>query len=160
MSLFTRFDATMQIQYDDRASRALGADHWRVTQGFRFYVGSLGSDEWFTVPAGYLTDGMSAPRIAWSLVPPWGRGGQAAVGHDLLCEYLSTVKAGRIMLITRKRADRIFLEMLTVLDVPERQWIYAAVRGYAVAKRIKDPSTIALKRQLEAEWIDATVRET
>lgn len=157
MSSFTR---RLQIEYDDRASRALGADYWRVTQGFRYDVGSLGSDEWFTVPAGYLTDGMSAPRIAWSLVPPWGRGGQAAVGHDLLCEYLSTVRAGRIVPITRKRADDIFLEMLTVLDVPEHQWIYAAVRGYAVAKRIKSPSSIALKRQLEAEWIDATVRET
>lgn len=152
MSSFTR---SLQIEYDDRASRLLGADYWRVVRGFRYDVGSLGSDEWFTVPAGYLTDGMSAPRIAWSLVPPWGRGGQAAVGHDLLCEYLSVVRAGLIAPITRRQADDIFLEMLTVLEVDERQWIYAAVRGYAVAKRIKSPSTIALKRQLESQWIDS-----
>jgi hypothetical protein len=27
---------------------------------------------WLNVPAGYLTDGDSVPRVFWSLIPPWG----------------------------------------------------------------------------------------
>lgn len=38
MSSFTCFDATMQVMYDREASEALGADHWRVCEPFRFYL--------------------------------------------------------------------------------------------------------------------------
>jgi hypothetical protein len=154
LSSFTQFDAKLRIQYDDNASRVLGADHWRVTEGFRFYIGDDKSGEWVNVPDGYLTDGASVPRIFWSIIPPWGAYGQAAVVHDILCEYLSITKDGLPMRITRARCDEILLEAMIALGVPawKRQVIYRAVCLFRVFSGVEEPTTTLLKRRLEAEW--------
>lgn len=154
MSSFTKFSAPMQVQYDDDASEALGADHWRVCQPFRFYLGSRDSGKWVYVPAGYLTDGASVPRALWSLIPPWGKYGQAAVVHDIVCEYLSITADGRPFRVTREQCDEILLEAMVVLGVPlvQRQLIYQAVRTYRVLARVEGPSTTFRKRAIEAKW--------
>lgn len=38
-----------------------------------------------TVPAGFLTDFASVPRMFWGLFPPAGRWSLAAIVHDYLC---------------------------------------------------------------------------
>lgn len=155
MSSFTRFDAPMLVQYDDKASALLGADHWRVAQPFRFYLGEKDSDRWVYVPAGYLTDGASVPRMFWNVVPPWGQYGQAAVVHDIVCEYLSITIDGKPVPVSRARCDAILLEAMEVLGVPswKRYPIYWAVCAYRVVARVDQPSRDALKMQLEAEWL-------
>ena len=60
----------------------------------KVHTGTLGANEadprWITVPAGYRTDFASIPRpmtrMVWSLLPPVGRSGKAAVIHDWLCD--------------------------------------------------------------------------
>lgn len=154
MSCFTEFSAPLLVQYDPEASDELGADHWRVTQPFRFYLGEKDSERWVYVPAGYLTDGASVPRVLWSLIPPWGRYGQAAVVHDIVCEYLSITVAGQPLRVTREQCDLILLEAMTVLEVPafQRQAIYRAVCAYRLIAGVDVPSTTPQKRALEANW--------
>ncbi|MDP3848642.1 MAG: DUF1353 domain-containing protein [Pseudomonas sp.] len=154
MSSFTAFTAPLDVRYDAEASKALGADHWRVTQPFRFYVGSEASGEWVNVPSGYLTDGASVPQVLWSLIPPWGAYGQAAVVHDILCEYLATTKDGVPQKITRARCDEILLEAMVALGVPvaKRCAIYRAVSLYRRLSGVDAPTSTVQKRALEAAW--------
>lgn len=154
MSSFTDFSAPLCIQYDPDASKALGADHWRVREGFRFYIGSRDSGDWVNVPAGYLTDGASVPRLFWSLIPPWGIYGQAAVVHDIVCEYLSITKDGTPFRVSRKVCDDILLQAMEVIGVPwlTRQAIHKAVALYRIASGVNAPTTTPIKRQLESNW--------
>jgi hypothetical protein len=80
------------------------------------------------VPAGFVTDGASVPRILWNVLPPFGLHFTASVVHDYLYRALAH-------LISRKVADKIFLEILKRDGVPafRRKTMYQAVRkcGYA-----------------------------
>lgn len=154
---FTKFDAELMMAYDAKASKRLGKDYWRVLKGFRYYLGTKGSNRWVYVPAGYLTDGASVPQIFWSLIPRWGLYGQAAVVHDYLCEYLSITENGVPKSITRAEADAVLSEAMHVLEVPEfkAHAISAAVDFYRVIARVTKPSNDQAKRQLEAEWAQA-----
>ena len=60
------------------------------------FYGSKG----ITVPFGFVTDFASVPRLLWSLFPPIGRYGYAAVFHDFVYWEQDA--------ITRKEADRVF----------------------------------------------------
>lgn len=154
MSSFTEFSAPLRIQFDKDASAVLGGDHWRVTESFRYSIGGKDAQQWVTVPAGYLTDGASVPRALWPLIPPWGAYGQAAVVHDLLCEYLSIVDHGKPKAITRLRADEIFSEAMIVLGVPlaTRVMINEGVALYRRVTGVSKPSTRPEKRLLETSW--------
>lgn len=156
MSSFTAFSAPLDTRYDAEASAALGADHWRVLREFRFWADlpRLGRI-WVTVPAGYLTDGASVPRLLWSLIPPWGQYGQAAVVHDLLCEYLRVMTdAGELVAITRAECDTLFLEAMQVLQVPQprRGAMHAGVSAYRIVSRTHRPTATPAKQRLEAQW--------
>ena len=109
------------------------SDNWSVLTPFTYFVGHEDSNERIDIPAGFVTDGASVPQPFWSIIPPWGQYGQAAVVHDFLCEHLFTKVSGVPTKITRKRADQIFLEAMEVLQVPawKRLSMYAAVRAYA-----------------------------
>lgn len=154
MSSFTSFSGPLDVRYDAEASQVLGADHWRVLKPFRFYLGQKGSERWVYVPAGYLTDGASVPQLFWNIIPPWGAYGQAAVVHDLVCEYLSITIDGAPHAVTRAECDAILLEAMTVLGVSalKRQAIYQAVSLYRLASGVSRPTSTPLKRSLEAKW--------
>ncbi len=154
MSSFTRFSAEMSVRYDHAASLAMGADHWRVMDDFRFYIGDSAEGGWVFVPAGYLTDGASVPRLFWNIIPPWGSYGQAAVVHDIVCEYLSVTKDGKPSPVTRAECDKILLQAMEVIGVPwaTRTAIYGAVCAYRLISGVSTPSTTALKREIEAKW--------
>lgn len=61
-----------------------------------------------TVPAGFVTNFHSSPRLLWSIFPPddWA---QAAVAHDHL--YATGF-------VTRAQADAVHREMLLLLGAP------------------------------------------
>ncbi|EDN0016913.1 phage tail protein [Salmonella enterica subsp. enterica serovar Poona] len=73
------------------------------------------------VPAGFVTNLASVPRIFWTLLPPDGKYAKAAMIHDYMYDNA---------LRTKKEADLIFLDGMTVLDVPKwkRTIMYWAVR--------------------------------
>ena len=100
-----------------------GVDYW-ASSPFRYWVGPEGTGRYVDVPAGFITDGASVPRPFWSLIAPWGTYGQAAI------------------VITRKECDRILLQAMTDLGVPvwKRSVIYGAVRAYALAANVTQPS--------------------
>ena len=59
----------------------LGNQCWRVEKDFIVFVGFTK----ITVPAGFITDGASAPRLFWSICAPMtGPFGEAGVVHDFL----------------------------------------------------------------------------
>lgn len=78
-----------------------------------------GSGLTVTVPAGYMSDGASVPRILWPLLPPWGdRATRAAILHDFICGELDE---GRALpgAETRPACDWQFYLALLALDVAE-----------------------------------------
>ena len=110
---------------------------WRLVEPFDYYTQEPCSGmrwEWFKVnsntqakriwievPADYVTDLASVPRVLWSVFPPHGRYAKAAIVHD----YLYSNAIG-----TKTWADQVFLEAMTILNVPRwRRWLmYQAVR--------------------------------
>ncbi|HIB1629821.1 TPA: DUF1353 domain-containing protein [Salmonella enterica subsp. enterica serovar Muenchen] len=97
-----------------------GYYNWRVYEPFEFYLSDDNSDV-IEVPAGFVTDLASVPRIFWTLLPPDGKYAKAAIIHDYLYDNA---------LRTKKEADLIFLDGMTVLGVPKwkRLVMYQAVR--------------------------------
>lgn len=95
---------------------------WVVLKPFGYDRGSEGSGRRIQVDLGFMTDFASVPRPLWILIPKWGKYGNAAVIHDWLYWIQGDV--------SRKEADHIFLEAMTVLNV--EQWqkhlMYWAVR--------------------------------
>ena len=79
----------------------------------------------FTVPEGIRTDFASIPRVFRWMISRVGKYGKAAVLHDWLCEYKIT---------SRKRADQLFFEAMTILGVSliKRYTMYIGVRAYSI----------------------------
>ncbi|EBI9015473.1 phage tail protein [Salmonella enterica] len=98
----------------------LGHYNWRVHEPFAFYLSDDESDV-IEVPAGFVTDLATVPRIFWILLPPDGKYAKAAIIHDYLYDNA---------LRTKKEADLIFLDGMTILGVPKwkRIIMYYAVR--------------------------------
>lgn len=94
----------------------LGHYNWRVYEPFAFYLSDI-----ISVPAGFITDLATVPRIFWILLPPDGKYAKAAIIHDYMYDNA---------LRTKKEADLIFLDGMTVLGVPrwKRTIMYYAVR--------------------------------
>lgn len=147
----TPFDRPLTTQYDALASALLGADHWRVTAPFTYLITDTQS---VSIPAGYLTDGASVPKVFWNIIPPWGKYGQAAVVHDLLCEYLTVLEDGHPVAISRAYCDSVLNQAMQALGVPDYQRlaIYWSVCAYRIVANVREPSNTALKRSLEADW--------
>ncbi|EGV2929238.1 DUF1353 domain-containing protein, partial [Salmonella enterica] len=93
---------------------------WRVYEPFEFYLSDDNSDV-IEVPAGFVTDLATIPRIFWTILPPDGKYAKAAIIHDWMYDNA---------LRTKKEADLIFLDGMTVLGVPKwkRIIMYYAVR--------------------------------
>ncbi|EJI2433989.1 DUF1353 domain-containing protein, partial [Salmonella enterica] len=93
---------------------------------FEFYLSDDNSDV-IEVPAGFVTDLASVPRIFWTILPPDGKYAKAAIIHDYLYDNA---------LRTKKEADLIFLDGMTVLGVPrlKRKVMYWAVRWFGRGK--------------------------
>ncbi len=114
---------------DRRADDGTGL--WRLNTSFVYQSDLAGI---LVVPAGFCTDFASVPRIP---VAYWFAGGLAdepAVVHDYL---YSTGK------LARDKADAVFLEAMTVIQVPvyKRVPMYLAVRAFGephFAKQKKD----------------------
>lgn len=146
---YKSYDSPLLTQFDDRASKLLKKDYWRVTKSFKFYVNKKEDNIWVVIPEGYLTDGASVPRIFWGLIPPWGRYGQAAVIHDYLVETLTLFDNELLKNITRAKADSIFREAMRIAGVGKfkSQLMYLAVRIYS---KMKIKTNLKLERLKES----------
>lgn len=111
-----------------------GRSLWRVERDLTYQT--LAGDT-ITVPAGFITDLASVPRIFWDLFPPDGPWTEAAVVHDTL--YFTRGGAdlwngrrciGRSQPYSRADCDAILREAMADLGVGlvSRTMIWAAVR--------------------------------
>ncbi len=97
------------------------------------------------VPAGFVTDLGSVPRIAWSVVPPIGRADGGYVLHDWLYQ------AGGV---TRAEADAVLYEAMRVAGVNRvlawTIWSGVRVGGWHAwgAYRRRDAVEVAAKLEL------------
>lgn len=150
-----RFSGPLITEYDPVATKDLGANYWRIFKGYHYFAADGVTS--FEVPYGYLTDGATVPRLFQNVVAPWGPWGQAAGGHDILCEYLVVIRNGVQVNITREECDGYLLEMMRTSGVDEdmAQTIYKAVRAYALVSGVKTPTHYAAKQALEASWVNA-----
>ena len=105
---------------------------WELLEEFDYYLGSLESGMYIRVPKGFITDFASIPRLFWTILPPWGKYGKAAVLHDYLYHSQKFI---------RELCDAIFLEAMVVLGVKKwkRFLLYFGVRigGWLPYKRYK-----------------------
>lgn len=96
---------------------------WKTIEPFVFQYGNYPAAPCVTieVPRDFVMDFASIPRIFWSILPPTGIYGKAAVVHDWLY---------RKQIYDRKTADLMFLQGMEVLEVPKwkRVVIYRSVR--------------------------------
>lgn len=101
------------------------------------YRTDIGGEGTITIPAGFVTDLASIPRLVTNLFPPDGPWTEAAVVHDAL--YYTRGGAnpwyGRKIIsrptpYARAEADDILREAMADLDVPviKRNIIWSAVR--------------------------------
>jgi hypothetical protein len=76
-----------------------------------------------TVPAGFVTDLTSVPRLLWPVLPPYGRYLTAAIVHDYAYENA---------LLTKSKVDRIFYKNMLISGVPrwKRRVMYWAVKRF------------------------------
>lgn len=97
------FTTPLRVEFID------GRD-WRVCEPFTYCIGSLAEPiGTVTIPAGFVTDFASVPRVLWNLLPPTGLYGKAGVLHDYLY---------RRLLLTRRECDNLLLEAMQALGVP------------------------------------------
>ena len=75
------------------------------------------------IPAGFVTDFASVPRIFWNLFPPTGPYAKAAVYHDFLYQMGA---------VSRAEADYEFMDGMRALGVilPVRFTMWAALRAF------------------------------
>lgn len=108
--------------------------HWKLVRAFNYYFMDDIPESTIKIPVGFITDFASSPFFTWSFIPPWGRYGKAAILHDYLYQhsgYLLISDTGWLP-VTRKEADDIFLEAMTVLNVARwrRFLMYWGVRAF------------------------------
>lgn len=131
MSDFT--ERPLMLKFLDHAN---GNKHFELIEPFEYDVNHLGSDDIVSVPEGFQTDFASVPCLFWPILPPVGRYSKAAVIHDYLCaqceEY--NYQYDRYDIKTRKQADEIFLEAMTILEVKpwKRRVMFTAVRLWGI----------------------------
>lgn len=152
---FTNFDAELEVVKDARGTELLGKAYFKVTKSFRYYLDVDNRDVWAYVPAGFLTDGASVPKPLWFILPPWGRYGQAAVLHDILCEGKTMFHSEVPVAVSRKKADHIFRDAMKVAGVNlfERTVMFLAVRAWGIFGWKQSKKRMEKKRRLETEYM-------
>ena len=94
----TRVLTPLELAYID-------GDTWRLTLSFACETDELGR---LDIPAGFVTDFNSVPRVLWNILPPT-EAGEPAIAHDWLYRYGKTPD-GRP--VTRDQADAVYQELL------------------------------------------------
>ena len=111
---YTELEVEPADEFDDNL--------WRVMANFNYYSGVL--NRAVIVPAGFVTDFASVPRIPLAYELCGAKANKASVIHD----YLYSV--GNIC--TRAQADAVFKEAMQISGVPawRRNIMWAGVRAF------------------------------
>lgn len=98
-----------------------GSNRRKLLEPIIYHVGSLQSTDKIVIPAGFVTDGGSVPRILWPIVDPWGKASKAYILHDWLYH---TGERSRLV------SDAILMEAMEVSGVSftQRKLVFLGVR--------------------------------
>ena len=109
----------------------IGDGRYVLVEPFEYHVGCYPSDEVIKVPVGFDTDFASVPKFAQWLIAKRGKHDKADVVHDYCYRY---------GLYNKYRCDIIYLEAMTVLDVPKwkRTIMFTSVLLFGWASWFKD----------------------
>lgn len=112
---------------------------WRLDAAFGFWSPLCG---YVTVPAGFVTDLASVPRLFWDILPPFGTYTRATVVHDYLY---------RTQLLPRDKADRILLQAMVACGTGllARTIIYWNVRWFGEAAWLDDSRHLPKPKHVE-----------
>ena len=117
------------MQYPKPHSEWTADGRQKLLSDYVCHVNSLGVD--FVIPAGFIWDGLSIPRIFWVFVghPYSARGIVPSLVHDWLCDRLCNYPE-------RLLADAVFFYLLSSQGVPywRRALLYGAVRIWGRVK--------------------------
>lgn len=115
------------------------AKRFEVVSPFTYYIDRLEGDLKVEIPIYFRTDFASVPRLFWTVIPPVGLYGKAAVVHDFLCEYGTAWQRDAsgnwsVYDVSRKEADQIFRNAMQVLGVGKvkRNVMFWGVRLYSI----------------------------
>lgn len=158
---FKKFDGPLDIRYDYEASAKLGKDYYRVLSPFKYHIGPKHDNRWIVIPAGYLTDLTSVPKIFHSFVTPGGKHAPAAVVHDILLEYRCCIKytpgiGYKFELLSVKDVNDIFNEALKVLSIDEiyrYPMVWATRLNLELLKNYRELPE-PRKTKLQLEWTE------
>ena len=134
---------------DQPLNRPIGERLYELAEGWRYEWLDEDTWEWrrICIPQGYRYDGASVPRKAWTIsgLTPDGLIRAAATVHDFIYDHRGAMPEGSCqyswqgewrdaqdVVLTRKEADRLFLQILRESGVPARRcWLaYTAVRAF------------------------------
>ena len=116
----------MQITKSPLVLERIGNRLWVVREPFSVSIKYDNAAPAFDciIPAGFITDGASVPRIFWSVCPPMsGPFGEAAVVHDFLYSALGPE-------VSKEFADDVLIEIgrSNGASIVECTLVYLAVR--------------------------------
>lgn len=106
--------------------RWINGRDWTVLSEFDYHT----PDGYYVqVPAGFVTDFASIPRVLWNILPPTGPYGKAAVLHDFM--YRTGLWTPFGPACNRGEADGVLRDGMKDLGVGRRdRWaVYAGVRA-------------------------------
>lgn len=118
---------TTPLIYENLNGRKL-----RIVEAFEYHVGEENSGERIRVPAGFVCDGQSYPRLLWFIDTPQGKGAKAGIIHDYLYWLNGRPVPETGICYDRKASDKIFREALKVSGVNafSRNVRYRALRMF------------------------------
>lgn len=131
---------------DNPSLQAVGdGKHWRVQTPFAYLFGSGASEVRIDIPAGFVTDLASVPRLFWNILPPFGVYENAAIVHDWC--YAN-------QRYSKSFSDAVLLEGMEVLNVPKwkREVIYQGVHLFGQSSWNEDTKKFAKFRSGEIPW--------
>lgn len=115
---------------------------WQVVDGFTYRLGSPDGKEYVSIPAGFVTDFASVPRVLKVVWPsPGGKWDKPAVVHDFIYRFGFVESADGERRVTRDEGDNIFKEAMGAAGVGwmAKACLYRGVRigGWVSWKRYR-----------------------
>lgn len=108
-------------------------DWWKVTTRVKVRC-DLSPYGRIFIPAGFISDFASVPRLFWGIIPPHGRTASACIVHDYLYEA-KPIKA------TRRQVDLYWKSLLQQCNIPRWQvnvmYAYVRLLGWYTWKKSK-----------------------
>lgn len=115
---FIRFDPLKRVVFSEKHTSLSGENTWVVSGCLSYYIGPRVNEHWVCVPNGYRVTGPCVPDFFKDWIKPWDKDGHAVIVHNYLCKIGTSRMNGERITLSRRKANKVFLEAMGVLGVP------------------------------------------